>query len=136
MIAKAVVLELERLRGLRVVADPAALDGARWDGEPSRPTVLRFAPDEAFALGALRVEVDDGHAIVEDESGFVGCWLTQAELDGIVVPRTEWPLPLQRTALAQGLIAGVAAKLWLPEGGGALLLTAAPLADELRARLR
>lgn len=130
------MLELERLRGLRVVADPAALDGARWDGEPSRPTVLRLAPDDAFALGALRVEVDDADAIVEEESGFVGCWLTQAELDDIVVPRTEWPLPIGRPTLAQGLIAGVAAKLWLPEDGGALLLTAAPFADELRARIR
>ena len=39
---------LERLPGLRVVADPAALDAATWRG-PGEVTVLRLAPDDAFA---------------------------------------------------------------------------------------
>ena len=45
---------LERLQGLRVVADPAALDAATWRG-PTEVTVLRLAPDDAFAIGATEV---------------------------------------------------------------------------------
>jgi hypothetical protein len=121
---------LDRLRGLRVVADPAALDRAAWTGDDV--TVLRFAPDDAFAIGATAVEVDDEHAIVEDESGFVGAWLDPAEIE----PHIEWPLPPARPALAQGSIAGVPAKACLPADGRALLLTAAAYADELAGRLR
>lgn len=121
--------ELEPLRGLRVVADPAALDGARWLGD--EVMVLRFAPDDAFGIGAERVEVDDEHAIVEIEVGFVGAWLALED----VVPHLEWPLPAARPTLAQGSIAGVPAKLWLADDGDALLLTAAAYADELNDRL-
>jgi hypothetical protein len=127
---------LERLRGLRLVADPAAMDAARWDGDPAELTVLRFAPDDAFGIGARGVEVDDEHAIVEDEIGYVGTWLSPESLDHLVLPRIEWLLPSERPAMAQGLVAGVPAKLWLTDDGGALLLTAAPFAEELRSRLR
>ena len=53
----------------------------------------------------------------------------------------EWPLPTERPALAQGAVAGVPAKVWLPDGTGAgrvgdvLLLTATAYADELTDRL-
>ena len=127
---------LERLRGIRLVGDPAAVDTARWDGDPAEMTVLRFAPDDAFGIGARTVEVDDEHAIVEDEIGYVGAWLSPEALEHLVLPRIEWPLPAERPVLAQGLIAAVPAKLWLAEDGRALLLTAAPFAEELRARLR
>ena len=120
---------LDRLRGVRVVADPASLDRATWHGD--NVTVLRFAPDDAFGVGALAIDVDDEHAIVEDEAGFAGSWLDPAELE----PHTEWPFPTERPALAQGSIAGVPAKLWLPTDGEALLLTAAAYADELATRL-
>ena len=121
---------LEPLRGLRVVADPAAIDAARWQGDDVR--VLRFAPDDAFAIGAEAVEVDDADAIVESEAGFAAAWATIDE----IVPHIEWPLPTTRPALAQGSIAGVPAKVWLPDDGGALVLTAAAYADELARRLR
>jgi hypothetical protein len=121
---------LELLRGLRVVADPEALDGAVWGGDAI--TVLRFAPDDAFAIGADTVDIDDDHAIVESEAGLVGTWLPIAD----VLPHLEWSLPADRPALAQGSIAGVPAKLWLPDDGEALLLTAAAYADELTGRLR
>jgi len=120
---------LDRLRGLRVVADPGSVDRATWHGDDV--TVLRFAPDDAFGLGARGVDVDDHHAIVEDEAGFVGAWLDPADIE----PHTEWPFPSERPALAQGSIAGVPAKLWLPADGDALLLTAAPYAHELEVRL-
>jgi hypothetical protein len=120
---------LDRLRGIRVVADPGSLDRATWHG--AAVTVLRFAPDDAFGVGAQAIDVDDAQAIVEDEAGFVGAWLDPAEIE----PHTEWPLPTVRPALAQGSIAGVPAKLWLPAEGEALLLTAAAYADELGTRL-
>ena len=100
--------ELERLHGLRVVADPSALDAARWHGRDV--TVLRFAPDDAFGIGAETVSVDDEHAIVEAEAGYVGAWLAVGDLE----PHLEWPLPAERPALAQGAIAGVPGKVWLP----------------------
>jgi hypothetical protein len=121
---------LERLHGLRVVADPGALDTARWPGEDV--TVLRFAPDDAFAIGASSVEVVDEHAIIEAESGFVGAWLPLTE----ILAHIEWSVPAERPALAQGSIANVPAKLWLPDEGDALLITAAAYADELAGRLR
>jgi len=112
---------LERLRGVHVVADPAALDAAGWQGDAV--TVLRLAPDEALAFGASGVELDDEHAIIESEVGFAGAWLP---LDD-VLPHVEWPLPTGRPALAQGSIAGVPAKLWLPAG----VADAGPDADVL-----
>ena len=121
---------LEPLRGLRVVADPAALDGARWHG--ASVTVLRFAPDDAFAIGADGVELDDPDAIIEAEASFVGAWLPVSE----VLSHIEWSLPVERPVLAQGSIANVPSKLWLADDGDALLLTAAAYADDLMSRLR
>jgi hypothetical protein len=122
---------LETLPGLRVVATPDALDGARWsDGT----IVLRFAPDDAFGLGAIEAAVTDEHLIVVPETGFVGAWLTGDQLRDLVLPHVEWPLPDERPALAQGLIAGVPAKLWLGDDR-ALLLCAEAYARELSDRL-
>jgi hypothetical protein len=130
MTRRAIVPALEPLRGLRVIADPAALDQARWQGDAV--TVLRLAPDDAFAIGAESVDIDDEHAIVESEVGFVGAWLP---VDA-VARHVEWSLPGERPALAQGFVATVPAKVWLPDDGDALLLTAAAYADELAGRLR
>ncbi len=124
---------LERLVGLRVVADPAAIDAARWRGD--EVTVLRFAPDDAFALGASGVEVDDPLAIVEHEVGFAGARLSSTEFAEIMA-HVEWPLPAGRPALAQGAIAGVPAKLWLANDGEAMLLANLAYAEELEGRLR
>ena len=121
---------LERLHGLRVVADAAALDAARWQGDDL--TVLRLAPDDAFAIGATDVEIDDQHAIVESEPGFAGAWLPLEA----VAHHIEWSLPTERPALAQGAVANVPARLWLPDDGDALLITAAAYAVELTSRLR
>ena len=123
------MLVLERVRGIRVVADAAAVDGARWTGDDV--IVLRFAPDEAFAIGATAIDIDDPHAIVEDESGFMA---GPVDLDEVVV-HIEWSLPTERPALAQGSIAGVPAKLWLTDDSATLIVHAA-YADELLDRLR
>ncbi|MEJ7752606.1 MAG: hypothetical protein WKF46_06630 [Candidatus Limnocylindrales bacterium] len=123
---------LETLPGRRVVATPESLDGALWSEDA---IVLRFAPDDAFAIGMSDVALADDDAIAEPERGFVGTWLTRDELVDHVQPHIEWPLPAARPALAQGLIAGVPAKLWL-EDDRALLLCAAAYAHELTERLR
>ena len=117
-------------RGLRVVADPAALDAATWRG-PAEVTVLRLAPDDAFAIGATEVDVDDEHAIVEPEPGFAGAWCRSK-----TSPPRRVVAPDQRPALAQGAVANVPASFWLPDDGDALLITAAAYADELASRLR
>ncbi len=124
---------LERLEGTRVVADPAAIDSMVGALAPST-VVLRFAPDDAFAIGVAGAAVDDPHAIIEDEHGFVGGW---CGIDGIR-PHLEWSLPTDRPALAQGSIAGVPAKLYLPADGGdtdVLVVTAAAYGATLAERL-
>jgi hypothetical protein len=121
---------LEPLRGRRVVADPAALDRAAWVGE--RVTVLRFAPDEAFGIGATAVTVDDPDAIVEPDAGFVGAHLGSEELLRLA-GHVEWELPTEPGVLAQGKIAGVPSKLLA--GDPALLVTQAAYAHELAERL-
>ena len=117
------MLVLERVRGIRVVADAAAVDGARWTGDDV--IVLRFAPDEAFAIGATAIDIDDPHAIVEDEAGFMA---GPVDLDEVVV-HIEWSLPTERPALAHGSIAGVPAKLWLTDDSATLIVQAAYAAD-------
>jgi hypothetical protein len=119
----------EPLSGIRVVAAPATLDALTWsDGVAA----LRFAADDLFALGATKAELAD--AIVEDERGFVGWWLSLEDLDDLVLEHVDWPLPEPWPALAQGLIAGVPAKLWLTNDR-VLLLTNAAYAHELLDRL-
>ena len=111
------------------MAAPAALDALAW---PDGVAALRLAGDDLFALGATTAEATD--AIVEDERGFVGWWLTLEELHDHVLEHVDWPLPEARPALAQGLIAGVPAKLWLTNDR-ALLFCAAAYAHELEERL-
>ncbi len=64
----------------------------------------------------------------------MGCWLSAQELTDHVLPHVDWSLPDERPVLAQGLIAGVPAKLWLTTDQS-LLLCAAPYAHELSERL-
>jgi hypothetical protein len=120
----------EPISALRVVASPEALDDLAWTDEVA---ALRLAPDDLLAVGAASVQVDGEHLVV-DEAGFVGWWLTPDEVREHVLPHVDWPLPSARPALAQGLVAGVPAKLWLSEDR-ALLLCAAAYAHELEERL-
>ena len=121
---------VEPLRGIRVVADPAAVD-MMLHFLQSRTTVLRFAPDEAFVLGVTGLTIEDTQAIVEDEVGFVALTVDRDAVER----HTEWPLPGEG-AVAQGSIAGVPAKLaWLPDGR-AWVVTHAAYAAELMHRLK
>lgn len=121
----------EPLPALRVVAAPEVLDNLTLaDDHPA----LRLAPDDLLVIGAASVEVGGGENLVVDETGFVGWWLTPDEVRERVLPHVDWPLPTARPALAQGLVAGVLAKLWLAEDR-ALLLCAAAYAHELEERM-
>ena len=119
----------DALQGVRVVADPSVLDGLTW---PDAVAPLRLAPDDLFALGATQADV--AAALVEEETGFVGWWLALGELYDHLREHIDWPLPESLPALAQGLIAGVPAKLWLTNDR-ALLFCAAAYAHELEERL-
>jgi hypothetical protein len=121
---------LNPVASVRVVATPAALDGARWTGDDV--DVIRIAPDEALGLGATAVEVDDPDAIVEAEAGFVVALLDPADLE-VLAGHTDWALPARVGELGQGKIAGVPAKVL--GGSPALLVTHAAYAAELRGRL-
>jgi hypothetical protein len=120
------------MRGTRFVAAPSALDGLTF---PGGGTPLRVAADDLLIIhpGSLMVALGDEPIIQEQESGFVGWWLTPEELER-VVSHIDWPLPAERPAMAQGLVAGVPAKLWLAEDR-TLLLCAAAYAHELEERL-
>jgi hypothetical protein len=118
------------LVGARVVAAPSILDAL--PPLPAGRVALRFAEDELFVLGKSRV-MFAGPGIVEGEAGFVGWWLTPDELVE-VLRHVEWPIPATRPALAQGLVAGVPAKIWLTDDR-ALLVCAAAYAHELIGRL-
>lgn len=121
---------LEAVAGLRVVATPAALDGARWSGDGV--DVLRTAPDEALGLGATGVDVDDPDAIVEPEAGFVVALLDDNDVRRVAA-HTDWEFPSATGELAQGKVAGVPAKV--VGGRPTLLVTNAAYADDLRERL-
>ncbi len=130
-----------RAPGIRVVASPAAIDGATWHDAGPGPDefeslVVRFAPDDAFAIGATGVVIDDPDAIVEQEAGFVALMFPVDEFIDHVVPHIEWPPPTSRPGFAQGSIAGVPAKLYLDSTGAATVLVLAAYLDELLGRLR
>ncbi len=120
---------LEPVEAWRVVASPAALDGAHWEGDDV--DVLRIAPDEALVLGASGGHVDDPDAIMEPEAGY-SVALLDRDLAGIDA-HTECPIPTTRGSLVQGKVAGVPAKLRI--GDPTLLVVQTAYADELRARL-
>jgi len=129
-----------RAPGVRVVASPEAIDGAAWqDAGPGpevfEPLILRFAPDEAFAIGATGVRIDDPEAIAEAEVGYVALMFPVDEFIDIVLPRIEWSAPATRPAFAQGAIAGVPAKLYIDSTGAATVFVLAAYLDDLLARL-
>jgi hypothetical protein len=116
--------------GTRVVVSPAFLEGMDW---PPGAAAVRLAPDEVFVLGNLMAAFGTEPAIIEPEAGFVGWWLTPDEL-AAVAHHADWPLPEERPAVAQGLIAGVPTRLWLT-GDRTLLVVQAAYAHELTERL-
>lgn len=120
----------EPLIGARIVGAPNVLDALQ--PLPEGWVAMRLATDELFVLGTdSAVALESG--IVEDERGFAGWWLTASERLEIT-RHVEWTIPKARPALAQGLVAGVPAKIWLTDDR-ALLMCAAAYAHELAERL-
>lgn len=129
------------LAAVRVVATPDALDAARW---PDGALTMRTAADEALIIavpghpGSLHIAPDtirDPHAIVEDDTSWRGAWLSTAEALDIIERHADWEAPFARPALAQGLIAGIAAKVWLGHEQS-LIATTAPFAVDFAERVR
>jgi hypothetical protein len=128
------VPELEPLAAVRVVAAPGALNAR---GVPDGAIVLRIAPDEALVVGPSdpgEVEVADEHAIVATDGGWSGAWVTPEEAAGILAAGAEWEPATDRPVLAQGMVAGIPAKLWL-EPDRALIVVQSVLAAELAERI-
>jgi len=129
-----------RAPGVRVVASPDALDAASWqDAGPGpdefEPLILRFAPDEAFAVGATGVHLDDPAAIVEPELGYTAVMFPVDEFIDVVLPRMEWALEPTRPAFGQGSIAGVPAKLYIDSTGAATVFVMGAYLDDFLSRL-
>ena len=129
-----------RAPGVRVVATPEAIDGAAWQDagpgpEEFEPLVLRFAPDEAFAVGAIGVHIDDPDAITDPELGFTAIMFPVDEFIDAVLPKIEWPVPPTRPAYCQGLIAGVPAKLYIDSTGAATVFVQSAYLDDFLSRL-
>jgi hypothetical protein len=126
--------------GVRVVASPDSIDAAEWqDTGPGpdefEPLVLRFAPDEAFAVGATGVHLDDPDAIVESELGYTAVMFPVDEFIDVVLPRIEWPVAPTRPAFCQGSIAGVPAKLYVDSTGAATVFVMGAYLDDFLSRL-
>ena len=123
---------LNRIEGTRIVATPAALASAQW---PSGVLVLCLAADEVFVTAPVAAAaIADPHAIVAPDGGFAGVWLPTAEALDFLERTCEWELPHTRPAFAQGMVAGLAVKLWLEEDR-VLFLVPAPFATELAERI-
>lgn len=127
------MLACEPLRAARVVADPEVLDAGEW---PAASLPLRIAPDDRLVIGAAahQLVVTDPHAIVADEPGFVGVWLSADHWAEVAAEHVEWHLP-EPGSLAQGWVASVPAKVWIDTDGRALLICAAAYRAELEERV-
>jgi hypothetical protein len=123
---------LERMTATRIVATPAALDAAVW---PAAALALRFASDEVFVTAEIAANfINDLHAIVVSETGFVAVWLPTDEAIDFLERSCEWELPHERPAFAQGMVAGLPLKLWF-EAERVLFIVPAPFAADLEERL-
>lgn len=122
---------LKRLQTTRIVATPAALDAL----EPMPGTLLlRTAPDELLMLPCATPELQDEYAIVLEDGSFAGVWLNSAEAAHILERSCEWEVPIERPTFAQGMVAGIPAKLWL-ESDSVLLICPAAYAAEMEERI-
>ncbi len=133
-------LTFEHIGARRIVATPAAIDAVTW---PTGTIALRIADDDVLLIGddttditdITDITVADEHAIISDDAGWSGIWLTSAQAESIALHHIHWPLPPQRPILAQGLIAAIPAKVWLGADDKALLLVATVSVDEMQERL-
>ncbi len=100
--------EREAVAATRIVARPDAIDGAAW---PDHALALRLAPDEVLMLGSGLPSINDGHAIVLNDTGWTGFRVPAPNAAVFMEQQCEWPLPVE--GFAQGMVAGIAAKVWV-----------------------
>jgi hypothetical protein len=122
----------ELLKGRRLVAATAALDGAVW---PAGALALRLAPDEVLLVGKGDLSIDDPHAVIEADSSFSAIELSPAEARSLLQRHCDWELPTAVPSLSQGLVAALAVKVWFDQER-VLLIVPTPYAHELEERLR
>jgi hypothetical protein len=138
------VPEFATILAYRIVANREAIDAFVALDDPSdlgdkkffHPRLLRLAPDDVFVFGQRpsASPVEDPHAIVEEESGFMGAWFPMEEFDKRVRPHIDWELPSEPRSFTQGFVANVPAKLWLTTDR-VFLMTNAAYAHELWERI-
>ena len=119
----------ESVAAIRVASTVEALDAADW---PAGATVLRLAPDEVLLLDALDATAPEPHAIVFPDTGWVRFVLTPEQGRALMAGAAAWPPPA--TGLAQGLVAGIPAKVVVAEDHWWVLVLAVS-ADEFEERL-
>lgn len=103
---------LERLEIVRVVSTPQALGDAEF---PAELLVMPVAGDEVWVVGTAAFVVPDPHAIVVTDTGWCGEWLDNTSAAALLSRHCAWARPTQRPSIAQGMIAGLPAKLWLTD---------------------
>lgn len=89
---------------------------------------MRIAPDDAMVIGGGVVEMDDSHAIIRADVGWTGVWVNAEPADAFLRTSCAWSLPA-RPGFAQGMIAGLAMKLWLAEERTLFVFPTALIAD-------
>jgi hypothetical protein len=90
-----------------------------------------LAPDDALVIGG-EIEVDDPHAIVLPDGGWVGWRLSESALRNVIEALAAFsPEP----GLNQGMIAGLPAKAWIA-GDNSMVIVPAAFGAELEERLR
>ncbi|MGB1253929.1 MAG: hypothetical protein ACPG8W_25190 [Candidatus Promineifilaceae bacterium] len=124
-------MQIDRMGATRIVSTPAALDAMTT---PDDVIVLRVASDEAFIFPPTAITLDDAWAIVKQDSSLAGVWMSADESLYLLERLCEWELPAERPAFAQGMVAGIPAKLWF-EVDRTLLLVPAPYAAEMEGRI-
>lgn len=117
---------LDRLDAMRVVAAPEAIDSARLTDQA---LLLRLAPDDALVVGG-EVEVDDPHAIMVRDTGWVGMPIEEEHLREALRRLCAFePQP----GLNQGMVAGLPVKIWI-DGADSMVIVAAAFSAELEER--
>lgn len=104
----------------RVVADPAALDGAAW---PAEWTVARTAADEALVLGPDRPTPPSDDAIILTDTSWATAVVTAEHGAEIMRRHANWPPPT--SGLAQGAVAAIGVKLIVEPGRWRFLVQSA-----------
>lgn len=122
---------LEALAVVRVVSTSTALDEVAASPDA---VVLRTAPDEMLVIDGTISQLDDPHAIVDLDVGWMGAWVeTDRALDFLRLT-AEWQPPDHRPVFVQGMVAELPAKLWI-DTERSLLVVPRSLAAEMEDRL-